>query len=176
MLINKPDLAPGCYGVGLAFKDDAAECRGCPFARNCKPVAEESLARLRAELGIKAPKPPQPRIVQSAHPMGEQPAALGMSMKAKDMMGRIERAGVLVSKALREGRNPFTKKPAFLLIACHLLLKLPQGLDRQLLKTALMQKLNWTDNSASSHVAQVFQLLPALGACVEIDGFLHIRR
>ena len=47
-----PFLAPGCFGAALAYKEEAAECRSCPFKEQCAPLSQENLRILRAELGL----------------------------------------------------------------------------------------------------------------------------
>lgn len=167
--------APGCYGSALTYSADGPECRSCMFAATCKPLSLERRTALRAKLGIpdRAPVPAKVRT---------QPASDGASLmstlpkKVGEAVQRIERMGVKVTEALRQGVNPFTTKPAFLRLTCHLLLRMPDGFDRQSLKHGLMRKLDWSEGTASSHAAQAFQILVALGAAEEINGKLTMKR
>lgn len=92
-------LAPGCYGVALAFKVGSAECSSCAFQNQCQPESEKNLALVRAKLGISppsgrrnaapapapapevkiAPPPVQPVMVPIA---GSKPNFRKMSLKA----------------------------------------------------------------------------------------------
>jgi hypothetical protein len=172
-------LAPGCYGMSMCYRDGTAECGTCPFAASCKPLAEQQLAMLRAELGVVMPE----------HKSAEKPlkiAALaspavmeltnGLPKKVAAWIAYIEREGIKVTEALTKGENPFRgKRPPFMAITCHLLLKLPQGVSRDLLARCLQEKLSWSAETTAAHVTQVRQILTALGAIDEVDGMIKLR-
>lgn len=172
------DLRPGCFGGALTHQPDDSACKDCEFAAGCAPASAESLTRLRAALHItvetktparKASRTPAPERGDSAALVGELP------LKVRQLVERIERKGVKVGDSLRAGINPFDT-PVFLKVAAHLLLKLPGGFDRNTLRAALMHKFGWAEQTTASHVGQIFHLLPALGAAVEMNGRLLLKK
>jgi hypothetical protein len=170
-------MAPGCYGMGMLFRDGSAECSTCPFAASCKPIGEQQLAMLRAELGVVVRERPAPEPVREARP-GSAVMTLtdGLPKKVAAWIGYIEREGIKVNEALASQTNPFTgKRPNFLNIACQLLLKCPKGVNRDMLSYAFTTKLNWSKETASSHITQTKQILAALGAIDDVDGLMQLR-
>lgn len=171
----RPDLAPGCFASALAYRDDAAECTGCPFSAECAPASSARMAQLRAELGLEGMVGPgRKRVVKAA-----SPAATGfvatLPKKVQALVEQIDKKGLKVGDALRAGTNPFDK-PAFLRVAAHLLLKLPGGVDRNVLRAALQHKLGWSYETANSHAAQVFHLMPALGVAEDRNGKMILKK
>jgi hypothetical protein len=168
-------LAPGCYGMSMCYREGTAECGTCPFAASCKPLAEQQLAMLRAELGVVAPK----RKTVEKHEVVAKPVMAytnGLPKKVAAWIEYIEREGIKVTEALTKGENPFRgKRPPFLAIACHLLLKLPNGVSRDLLTQCFQEKLSWSPETTTAHVTQVRQILAALGAVDEVDGLMRLR-
>lgn len=171
-------LAPGCYGMSMCFKDGSTECSTCPFASSCKPLCEQQLAALRAELGIVVP------VVKSQRPAAPKQHMTSALMELTDGLPKkvaawilyIEREGIKVTEALSKGQNPFAgRRPAFLNVACALLLKRPQGIDRAIMEYAFCTKLQWKAETAASHITQARQILTALGAADEVDGMLKLR-
>lgn len=168
-------LAPGCFGIGLIYKAEANECRVCPFQERCGPLAAERLAALRLKLGIVEKRPVVAKSTVRPAPAKPQ-TSMALPKKVEELMVRIERAGIKVTETLARGENPFQSKPFFMRIACHLLLRIPAGISRDQLKSALMSKLDWGDGTAAAHALQAVQLLEALGAAKEEDGILRLRR
>lgn len=173
MLITRPELehAPGCYGSALAYREGDPQCVSCPFVENCAPLSTERLALLRAEYGIKPPK----REVKGSivTPVGEQ---LSVPVKVMELIGRIERAGIAMKRDLMRGVNPFNSKPAFLRVACHLLLRIPQGVSRAQLTMAFAHKFEWSPETAMTHTSVAIQTLKAVGAIDDRDGKIILRR
>ncbi|AMB48375.1 hypothetical protein [Methylobacterium sp. AMS5] len=175
-------LAPGCYGFALSFKEGSPECSTCPFAGRCQAIGAEQLARRRAELGIVAPVKRTRTPSPAPAPVAAATAAPGaltseMPKKVAELLARIERMGIKVTEALAEGRNPFAgTKIGFLAVACHLMMKLDQGVERALLIKAFQQKLNWSEGTAAAHATQAFQALEALGAASNSNGRLTLMR
>jgi hypothetical protein len=170
-------LAPGCYGMSMCYREGTSECGTCPFAATCKPLAEQQLTMLRAELGIVAPVQKKP--VETPKPL-IPPAVLeltnGLPKKVVAWVAYIEREGIKVTEALTKGENPFKgRRPTFLAIACHVLLKRPDGINRDLLSQAFLHKLDWSAETAAAHVTQTRQILKALGAIDEVDGLIRLR-
>lgn len=170
-------MAPGCYGMSMLYSEGSAECSTCPFATTCKPLGEQQLAMLRAELGIVVPV----RKTVAVQPKPEIPQRIleltnGLPKKVAAWVYYIEKSGIKVTESLAQGRNPFQgKRPDFLNIACLLLLKCPQGVPRETMRYAFMSKLSWTPETATSHVTQTKQILGALGAADDLDGLLKMR-
>jgi hypothetical protein len=171
---SRPDLAPGCFGSALAFKEESSECAGCPFQTACAPVSCRRLEKLRAELGLTdlVSKPRTTvRSRQHAHSAADGDLTTVLPKKVQALLERIEARGINVGAALRDGKNPF-ERPAFLKVAAHLLLRLPNGFDRSTLRMALQHKLEWSEQTAASHASQVFHVLQALGVAKEVNGRL----
>lgn len=173
MLITRPEIdhAPGCYGSALAYKDGDPQCGSCPFAASCGPRATERLEVLRAQYGIVSRK----RAVKGeiTTPGGEQ---LAVPVKVMELIGRIERAGIAMKRDLARGVNPFREKPAFLKVACHLLLRIPGGVSRAQMTMAFIHKFAWTPETAMSHTSVVVQTLKAISAVEDRDGKIILRR
>jgi hypothetical protein len=166
--------APGCYGMGTLFKAESNECSTCPFGATCGPKAALQLERIRAEMGIVVKVAPPKRLVKNPT-VSPTALALNLPKKVAELMTRIDAAGIKVTEALAQGLNPFTTRPSFLRVTCHLLLKLPMGISRDLLCTCFMSKLNWSKGTADAHVIQAVQYLKAVGAANEVDGSLRLR-
>ena len=178
MTYQTPDLhlAPGCFGSALTYKESQVECQTCPFAERCKPISEARMERLRAKLGI-AVKPAKPVVERKQ--IVKDAGVMTLPKKVEELMERIDRAGIKITESLREGRNPFAdkKKPAFLLVACHLLLHLSGNqISRQGLCEAFMKKFEWSEGTAAAHALQASQLLVAVGAATETDGRISLKR
>lgn len=175
-----PDLslAPGCFGLAMTYRDDARECGACPFASACAPLAAENLAILRAELGIKepAPKPAKPAKPISKVAIAATLANPAIPKKVLTQLDRAERNGIVIMAALARGENPFKgKKPAFLNIACHLLLRIKAGISREVLVQCFEQKLGHSHLTAVSHAKQAVQVLEAVGAAQELNGLITLK-
>ncbi len=173
-------LAPGCFGSALGFNADARECASCAFVAECGPVAHRRRATLQQSLGfeIRLSPPKNPKPVVANENGGTMVAEL--PKKVRELMQRIENAGIKVVSSFAQNENPFPriegKKPHFLRIACHLLLRLENGVNRELLKTQLMKRLDWAEATAAAHVTQAVQTLVAYGVAVEINGRLTRKR
>jgi hypothetical protein len=172
-------LAPGCYGMSMCFREETAECSTCPFASSCGPLAAAQLAMLRAELGVVIPErktAPKPRPATPGVPAAVMELTNGLPKKVAAWITYLEREGIKVTEALAKGENPFKgKRPAFMAIACHLLLKLPQGVSRDLLNQCFREKLSWSAETTAAHVTQARQILIAIGAVDEVDGMIKLR-
>jgi len=165
--------APGCFGSALTFSDTAPECRSCIFATQCQPLSESRRVALRAKFGIVERKH---RVTKpQAPPVDDNLLSSTLPKKVAEIVQRLDKLGFRVLPALLRGENPFTTKPAFLRVTCHLLLHMPQGIDRHMLRHAFAKKLNWSEGTAAAHATQAFQILGALGATQEINGRLTIR-
>lgn len=173
MLISHPEVAhaPGCFGSALAFKEEDPQCQSCMFASDCKPRSQARLAALRAQYGIAEPKP---KVARPAIKIASG-ETLTVPVKVAELIGRIERAGVSVTEAFAQGRNPFVSTPLFLRLFSHLLLRLP-SVTRPMLTTAFQTKLEWTPQTAASHTSLAVQTFLALGAIDDLNGQLTIRR
>lgn len=170
--------APGCYGIGLIYSADAVECKSCPFATRCGPLSIEQLGRIRAELGIPEPKAPPNYAAKVKDGLGGQRLIEGLPKKVMELVESIDRAGIRVVDALRQGINPFETKFAFMKITCHLLLhpKMKDGVPRDVLRQAFMSKLDNSAGTADARVIQAMQTLKALGAVDYNNGVIRLRR
>jgi len=157
-------LAPGCYASPLIYKAKAKECAECVFGSACGPSATARLAVLRDHYGV---KPATPVIIR---PVEELPK------KSQQIVDRIKSTGADLGQMMLAGRNPFKSKPQFLKLACHLLIAIPGGVSRDNLRYAFKSKLNWTDGTAAAHVLQATQVLCALGAAIETNGLITLKR
>ncbi|SER28827.1 hypothetical protein SAMN05216548_114111 [Faunimonas pinastri] len=176
---ERPLGAPGCYGSALTFKAEAAECKTCVFAANCGPLSAANMAYVRAKLGIVERKTKTAMRAERPKKLDPAPAiqlTSNLPKKVEELLARFERAGIKVTERLSAGENPFEKTPVFMRVACHLLLRLPSGFDRNMLRQALQSKLGWSSATAASHAIQACQALVALGAAEEMNGRLTLKR
>lgn len=175
MIVSPPSLslAPGCFGLAMTYRATARECAVCPFANACAPLAESNLIALRAELGIVTP----PSAADRKGVARDKDATPTLPKKVAAHIERLNRVGIKVAEALASGENPFSvnQRPAFLRIACHLLLKLKQGVSRDLLIQCFMQRLQHAPETAAAHAKQTVQILEAIGVARERDGLLQLR-
>lgn len=164
--------APGCFGSATTFSEDAPECRGCIFASQCAPRSRERLRELRMRIGL-PPEPEQKRTStrKTGADMVKEPPK-----KVAALMERFEQAGIKITEALAEGRNPFESRPAFMRLTCHLLLGMPDGFSRVNLMEAFKRKLNWSDGTAAAHVGQAFTILRSLDVIEENNGNFKLKR
>jgi hypothetical protein len=133
---------------------------------------------LRAELGVVVPERKQAEKPAQAAAIvpPKMEYTNGLPKKVAAWIAYIEREGIKVTEGLTKGENPFKgKRPSFLAIACHLLLKLPEGVNRDLLTRSFQQKLSWSPDTTAAHVTQARQILMAIGAVDDIDGILKLR-
>ena len=170
MIDVSDDLAPGCYGSALAFKNDAPMCSACVFAARCEPLHERNLVTLRDMLGVTAPK------VAKRLPK-EKPGLAGafaISPKAQALIDAIEAKGIKVTKALADGISPFagTGLPT-LHIACALLLK--NVCRRETMVAAFIKHLNYAAELAEERAATTIQALEAIGAVRVLETQIVIR-
>lgn len=171
MTVIDLSLAPGCFGLGMVYRDSAKECISCPFQAQCAPLAATRLTAVRTELGIvERKKVSRPKPVETA-PAG---ALTDYPKKVIELMERIDRAGIKVTEMLAARQNPFRSSPVFMRVTCHLLLGLG-SIRRDVLQRALMSKLEWSEGTATAHAMQASQLLQALGAATEANGIITLR-
>jgi hypothetical protein len=166
--MTKPslDLAPGCFGMGMVYQPGTQVCDTCQFAAECGPLSATRIEEVRVQLGIKPIAKPAPKPASPIEAM--------LPKKVSALVAQIQGAGLMVAKNLHEGRNPFSDRPRFLKITCHLLLRNPLGVHRNLLKYAFQKTLDHAEQTASAHVLQAVQTLGALGATREDDHVLRI--
>lgn len=167
-------MAPGCYGIGLLYREASSECRTCPFAAQCGPTAAQQLHRLRAELGITGSQL-KAKLPKQQVEIGSTALVEIVPKKVQELLDRFEYHGIRITESLAKRENPFKQSPFFMKVACHMLLKSPHGFSKSFLKMAFMQKLNHTEGTAASHVSQVFQIMKAVGACEEVNGMLKLK-
>jgi hypothetical protein len=174
--------APGCYGMGMLFKVESGECKTCPFAATCGPIATEQLTRLRAELGITVKQKPPAATRARSGEVTVSPTGITsyLPKKVLEHMEWIERAEINVTECLARGVNPFPSGPkGFLRATCHMLLspRAPDGITRDQLMMAFMSpKVAHSRGAAAAHVLQAIQVLTAIGAAEEINGTLKLRK
>lgn len=155
-----PQNSPGCFGSALAYQKGSAVCAKCPFESDCAGLHQENLAALREKFGITTKKTVAERRSEGAVPK-----------KVQDVINRITAAGINVRESLRKGQNPFPANMMVLRIATHVLLKMPQPLERDFISACIMNKLKWTEETADAQARIAVQTLQYLGA-VEVDGKL----
>ena len=169
------NLAPGCFGLAMTYRAGARECSICPFASACAPLAAENLAILRAELSIPTPAPLPPVVPVAKVKNGEVLVAGPLPKKVEAQLERAERLRIKIT--LARGENPFAgKKPAFLAVAFHVLLKMKAGVSRDTLVACFMSKLGHNQKTAVAHVRQTVLFLEAVGAGHEHNGMIKLRK
>ncbi|WKZ86249.1 hypothetical protein N5B55_04685 [Ralstonia pickettii] len=99
----------------------------------------------------------------------------GLPVKAREHAERFCRAGLIdaMRKDLQAGRNTFAQsKPEFMRVVCDCLIA--GGASRSALRAALMQRLSWSEGTASSHVSMAVPILLRFNIAVEKDGALTL--
>ncbi|OCP22016.1 MULTISPECIES: hypothetical protein [unclassified Ensifer] len=170
-----PPFAPGCFGSALAFDDQAPVCSVCKFAESCRPLHEHNLQILRDRVGVKGKGSKKAKNPLVDRPPAD-PAKLTVPKKVQELVDKLDKSNLRVTESFTKGVNPFASSSSFLKIAGHLLLKLRQPLDRQTLAYAFTSKLGWTEGTADSHARMTIQALTHIGAVVNIDGLISLRR
>jgi hypothetical protein len=174
------DLAPGCFGLAMTYKEGTRECSACPFASACEPLALENLAIIRAELGVVVP-PPKPvakvALVERVARRTAEQLVTEVPKKVQAHLDRFERLGIKFTPALARGENPVAQgQSAFMRIACHLLLKAKEGFSRDMLVQAFVMSLKHTNDTAQAHAKQAVQILEAVGAAKELNGKITLTK
>lgn len=169
MPISIPPLAPGCFGSALAFDASAPVCSICKFSASCKVLHEENMEALRDRMGL--------QIKKVTKKPGRPAAANGMTpaKKVLEWVDVIEKKGIKVTEAFREGRNPFDGQGiVFMRIVGHMLLK--GRVNRGDLSMAFQKLLKWQDSTADAHARIGLQVLAHIGAIDLVDGAATLRR
>lgn len=164
------ELAPGCFGSALTFQDNSPVCQQCPFAAACAPKSIASYERIAIKLGIKDKKRAKP--VSKPEPEGQKLVPT-LPKKVLEIIGWLERKKVVITGPLRAGINPISERPAFLRVACHLLIKSKSGVDHGMLKMAFKKMFDWNDHSADCYARMAIQVLSAVGA-ISLNGERYI--
>lgn len=166
------ELAPGCYGSALAFKEDAPLCSACPYADRCAPLHRANLSALRERFGI---KDTSPRARPRAKPgVGGQ---MSLGAKAQALFEKIDGMNLRITEKLAAGQNPFAgQRMAFMLIACHLLLNYRGLLTQDVMSMAYAKRLECKPATADAYARLATQLLSHIGAIDVTEGTLTIRR
>lgn len=170
-------MAPGCYGISLLHREGSNECRTCPFAPQCAPIARAQLVALRAELGI---KPASVKVSKAGPSVSPTPSSSALStrmpVKVQELVDSIERAGIKVCEALSRGINPFHGKFPFMYVACHMLLKAKhEGIARERMSKAFENTLHIGKGTADAYAAQAVRALKEIGAINESNGLARLR-
>lgn len=167
------DTKPGCYGSALTYQEDSPVCRQCPYAQNCAPLSIASSERIRLKFGHAIKKPAAKKPKAAPVKVGLVPV---LSAHVQNVLAFLEDSKVVVTEALRDGRNPIKEKPLFLRVACHMLLRTTNGLDRATLSQGLIQAMKCTPREAEAYAFNAFQVLIALGALQEVEGRYWIKK
>lgn len=168
-------LRPGCYGIGLLYRETSTECTTCPFAVQCGPVAQAQLAALRAELGIKVATP-RAKIVSTPVSPATRVYSKKLPPKVIELLNAIDTAGIRVGEALKNGLNPFTVKFPFLRIACHLLMRRQgKGISRDEMRHAFETTLKVGRGTADAYALQASIALRAIGVANERESVLYLK-
>jgi hypothetical protein len=170
-------LAPGCFGLAMTYREGARECSACPFASACAPLAAENLTILRAELGINVPVLAVDVAKSHAKVAKADTLIDFVPKKVEAQLARAERLKIQITPALERSENPFKgKKPRFLEVAFHVLLKkIGVGVSREMLVACFMRSLGYSKQTAESHAKQTVQILEAVGAGQESNGIITLR-
>jgi hypothetical protein len=154
----------------MGFDDTAPICVVCTFRETCKPMHEANLVKLREACGIKKV---ERRKKVTADPAQE--GGLTVPKKTLELVDKFEQAGLSVTTALAEGKNPFAQTAMhFMTIASHLLLRLNRPLRQADLCMALQTKLHWTKGTADSHARMAIQALEYVGAVRVTEGGVRL--
>ena len=179
---NIPQYAPGCFGSAVAFKKDDTVCRGCKFASLCEPAHLEAQRVLRERYGIKTTQEGlaeqrQQREAEKQQREAIRPAEmLVLPRKTQELIDRLDRGNYDVKGKFSRGENPFGASMKFMQIVGHLLLNLKNArIDRALIATAFVKKLEWQQGTADAHARMAIQALEHIGAITNNDGIISLR-
>ena len=179
-----PPFAPGCFGSALTFKGDDVACSGCIFRDQCEPAHKIALEELRTRLSITAPVTrTDAQAEQAAYKRAERealiardPEVMSLPVKVQDLVLRLDRGNFQIREKLAQGENPFVHRIPFMAIVAHLLLRMREPVDRHIISTCFVQKLNWQQGTADAHARMAIQLLTHIGAVDNMDGRISLRR
>lgn len=178
--IKVPYLAPGCFGSALHFQKKSMTCAACPFSGDCEPAHCISLQTMRDKLGIVAPTV---RSSASLKPVKNEvdcddPARLTLPKKVRELLGKLDREDLGIVEKMRSGINPFSglDRYRYLLIACHLIMKMQTPVTQKTLSAGLIKSLHWANGTADAHARMAVQALCHVGAIENNDGILSVRR
>jgi hypothetical protein len=177
-----PQYSPGCFGSAVAFKKDDTVCRLCKFAEACEPAHIEARAVLRERYGIKtSAQVYADRTQQLAEERRQREAnrpaeMLVLPKKTQELIDRLDRGNYDVKGKFARGENPFGSSMKFMQIVGHILLNFKSArIDRPLLATAFMKKLDWQQGTADAHARMAIQALEHIGAIINRDGVIELR-
>lgn len=176
---------PGCYGYVAAFNGSEA-CQSCKWSEGCQNKAATTLQKMqerRIEVSklvaqhraFRAAKKQPALALNLATTLKRAPVVCVVSAEQQAQIDalpkkvgvelrKIFERGIAFRADLQAGTNPITQsggKPAYLALACDLLLK--DGFTRVTLRDAYIKAYRWEFRTACSHVTIVAGLLPALG-------------
>ena len=153
------DFKPGCYGSYVLFNTVKAVCDPCPFKTECRLEARSNCkATMTAVAELKASEVPETdltstyKIVLDAVKFGKLPA------KCRPIAIKLSKTIASIKTYMKNG-NAVTCKPEFMTIAIN---QLSVGFTKKQLKQTFMDRLEWTDSTAASHVSLAVPVLEAL--------------
>lgn len=184
------DMTPGCFGSPTAYNPELPDCQTCEFVDLCGLEAAKARDRLLRDLGLSEevlatrtvskpkPAPKRPPVAGPSKPVEKkaEPAAPipGVSKKGGELVRAIQREVSDLGALLRAGENPFVNRtPRYMGVVCDMLLA--GGFTKRELRLAFIDRLGWSDGTASAHVSIVVSALPAIGAVVERGGRFVIK-
>ena len=167
-----PEFSPGCFGSALAYKDDEIVCRACTFRTACLPVHLENRLALQLRMGLKPKAAAKPAVEAKS----SDPARLSLPVKVVDLLNRLDNGNFDIIGKMKRGENPLASGFPFMKIVCHLLMRYPGALNRQMLSSAFVSKLKWQENTAEAHARMAIQVLTHIGAVDNVDGNITLRR
>lgn len=150
LLMKHARAQKGAAAVRLARREQALEQSNAPMVT--KPAPKQPVERKTtvAKVTFEIDEDEQAVIAR----IGNKKAQAQAIVLCKSNLIQIAR------QELSAGRNPFADTgPRFIAVACDLLIG--GGFTKQALKQALMDRLEWTDGTASSHVSIVCALFDA---------------
>lgn len=146
---HETKLKPGCFGSAIYFSDDAV-CSACPFALDCEQKHIQAKRALQDHFGIK--------IDARKSVNGKKK----MTKKSVELLDRLSADSDRITKALKQGKNPFDRSHRFLQVICHILINRPT-VTRMMLCEALEQVLHHKHETAQSQVRISLEVFDALG-------------
>lgn len=149
--MNRPELAPGCFGSAFSYGEDEI-CCSCVFAAQCFPMHQVALEELQNMYGVKAPTRKKSEIAVK-------------SLKIFESLGKTQGE---VREAMMAGVNPYDKNSSTTGLVCQLLLNAKE-LTRSIMEKVVARRQNINETTASVYVRQALQILTYCDA-VEIDG------
>ena len=159
------DFKPGCYGSYVLFNTVKAVCQPCIYRAECRLEAKKNceatmiaVTELRAFAELKASEVPETDLTSTYKIVLDAVKFDKLPTKCRPIAIKLSKTIASIKTFMKNG-NAVTCKPEFMMIAIN---QLSVGFTKKQLKQTFMDRLEWTDSTAASHVSLAVPVLEAL--------------